>query len=86
MYKLCNKVATLELLRFTNFTYHIRYLQSYNQRLGRMAEWSKAVDSSYFEFLQRRSLVIPTYPGFESQFYQNFLCLEYIEILDHYFY
>ena len=71
-YKLCNKVAALELLRFTNFTYHICYLQSDNQRLGRMAEWSKAVDSSYFEFLQRRSLVIPTYPGFESQFYQNF--------------
>lgn len=76
-YKLCNKVAALELLRYTNFTYHICYLQADNQRLGRMAEWSKAVDSSYFEYLQRRSLVIPTYPGFESQFYQIFLYLKY---------
>ena len=52
-YKQCNKVTALELLRFTNFTYHICYPQKRDQRLGRMAEWSKAVDSSYFEFLQR---------------------------------
>ena len=50
-----------------------------------MAEWSKAVDSSYFEFLQRLSLVIPTYPGFESQFYQNFLYLKYRNLRSFFF-
>ena len=70
-YKQCNKVTALELLRFTNFTYHICYLQADNQRLGRMAEWSKAVDSSIVEFFDG-IIGFPTYPGFESQFYQIF--------------
>lgn len=38
---------------------------------GRMAEWSKAVDSSIIEFFDG-IIGFPTYPGFESQFYQIF--------------
>ena len=34
-----------------------------------MAEWSKAVDSSVVEFFDG-FIEFPTYPGFESQFYQ----------------
>ena len=33
-----------------------------------MAEWSKALDSSIFEYFDAWSL-LPSYPGFESQFY-----------------
>lgn len=36
-----------------------------------MAEWSKAVDSSVVEFFDG-FIESPTYPGFESQFYQIF--------------
>ena len=36
-----------------------------------MAEWSKAVDSSIIEFFDG-IIGFPTYPGFESQFYQIF--------------
>ena len=37
-----------------------------------MAEWSKAVDSSIFEYFGGVPS-FPTYPGFESQFYHFFL-------------
>lgn len=39
-----------------------------------MAEWSKALDSSIVEYFNARSL-LPSYPGFESQFYHiSFFC------------
>lgn len=38
---------------------------------GRMAEWSKAVDSSIVEYFGVLT-EFPTYPGFESQFYHTF--------------
>lgn len=44
-----------------------------------MAEWSKAVDSSIIEFFDG-NIGFPTYPGFESQFYQIFLICAHVEI------